>query len=170
MLRHQESVMAGTPGSRARRDRFASWAADASTALSELCDWIETRGADGHLLAFSRQKDFAYTTVRDWIAADSARSAGYATARERRADVIAEELIAIADAEPLRTPQGAIDPAGIAHQRLRVETRRWAASKLAPRRYGDKVEVDARLTGNPMAELVERIHRTGSRLPMSGPK
>lgn len=161
--------MAGTPKKALRRSAFEAWAADDAAAITELCDWIETRGIDGHLLAFTRTHDFPYTTVRDWINADTSRSVAYATARERRADVIAEELIAIADAEPLRTPQGAVDPAGVAHQRLRVETRRWAASKLAPKRYGDRVEVDAKMAGDPMAELVERIHKAGSRIPMTPP-
>jgi hypothetical protein len=161
--------MPGTKLKSQRRLAFAEWAAGAASAIEEVCDWVETRGADGHLLAFSRIKDFPYTTLRDWIAADSSRAQAYATARERRADVMAEELIAIADAEPSRTPQGAVDPAAVAHQRLRVETRRWAASKLAPRRYGDKVEVDAKVSGNPLAELIERIHRTGSgALPING--
>lgn len=59
-----------------------------------------------------------------------------------RADVLAEEIERIAD-EPI---PGDLDGPGkaawIARQRLRFDARRWASSKLAPRRYGDKVVVD----------------------------
>ena len=161
--------MAGTPCKAQRRADFKGWIAQPSQALAELCEWVETRGSEGHLMAFTRAKGFAYTSTRDWIDAEPSRSIAYAKARERRADVIAEELVAIADAEPGRTPAGAVDPAAVAHQRLRVETRRWAASKLAPRRYGDKVEIDAKVHGDPIAELVQRIHASGAGLPMSPP-
>jgi len=161
--------MAGTPQKMQRRTDFAAWTADPSTALAELCEWVEMRGSEGHLMAFTRAKGFAYTTTRDWIDAEPSRCMAYAKARERRADVIAEELVAIADAEPGRTVTGAVDPAAVAHQRLRVETRRWAVSKLAPRRYGDKVEIDAKVHGDPIADLVRRIHAGGSCLPMAPP-
>jgi len=36
-------------------------------------------------------------------------------------------------------PQG---PENINRSRLRVDARKWAASKLAPRKYGDRVEHD----------------------------
>jgi hypothetical protein len=117
-------------------------------------------------MAFTRAKGFAYTTVRDWLNAAPSRVAAYATARDRRADVMAEELLAIADEEPGKTPQGAVDPAAVAHQRLRVDTRKWAAARLAPGRYGDRVEVDAKVQGDQMAELVARIHQANVRLPI----
>lgn len=159
--------MPGSPIKTERKAAFDRWAADPEGALKELCEWVETRGTDGHLMAFTRAKGFAYTSIRDWIAGDSARSLAYATARERRADVIAEELIAIADEPPGLTPAGAVDPAAVAHQRLRVETRRWAASKLAPRRYGDKVELEAKISSDPVGDLVRRIHAADTRVPLS---
>jgi hypothetical protein len=53
----------------------------------------------------------------------------YARARERQADRRCDEIITIADE--------ATD-AGLA--RLRVDARKWQASKLAPKKYGDKLE------------------------------
>lgn len=158
--------MASSPTKQDRRARFGAWTAAPDAAMAELCDWIETRGAEGHLLAFSRAKDFAYTTLRDWIDADAARSSQYARATVRRADVMADDIVTIADADPGRTPQGACDAAAVAHQRLRVESRKWVASKLAPRSYGDRVELDATIHVDQIRELVEHIHRVGSRLPI----
>jgi hypothetical protein len=31
------------------------------------------------------------------------------------------------------------------HRRLQVDARKWAASKLAPKKYGDKLDIDANL-------------------------
>lgn len=71
-------------------------------------------------------------TIRRWLAADEAEGgemcAQYARAREAQADYYADEIIEIADT--------ATD-AQIA--RLQVDARKWKASKLAPKRYGEKV-------------------------------
>jgi hypothetical protein len=59
----------------------------------------------------------------------------YARAREERADLLAKEILEIADA-PCK------DAVEVAHARNRLDTRKWLASKLAPRKYGDRVEHD----------------------------
>lgn len=77
-------------------------------------------------------------------------AAQYARARELQADVLAEEIIDIADEDPavrLETQRNGgetmvIDSAAVAHQRLRVDARKWFASKVAPKRYGDKLDVE----------------------------
>ncbi len=56
-------------------------------------------------------------------------------AREERADLLAKEILEIADA-PCK------DAVEVAHARNRLDTRKWLASKLAPRKYGDRVEHD----------------------------
>jgi hypothetical protein len=61
----------------------------------------------------------------------------YARAREERADLLAKEILEIADA-PCK------DAVELAHARNRLDTRKWLASKLAPRKYGDRVEHDRR--------------------------
>lgn len=59
----------------------------------------------------------------------------YARAREERADVLAEQMIEIAD----------VGSGDAQRDRLRLDARKWFASKLYPRKYGDKI--DATLTG-----------------------
>jgi hypothetical protein len=59
----------------------------------------------------------------------------YARAREERADLLAKEILEIAD-----TP--CTNQVEVAQQRNRLDTRKWLASKLAPRKYGDRVEHD----------------------------
>ena len=61
----------------------------------------------------------------------------YARAREERADLLAKEILEIAD-----TP--CTNQVEVAQQRNRLDTRKWLASKLAPRKYGDRAEHDVR--------------------------
>src|SRR5258706_15067908 len=59
----------------------------------------------------------------------------YARAREERADRLFEELFEIAD-------KPCTNQVKVQQQRNRLDTRKWALSKLAPRKYGDRVEHD----------------------------
>ena len=78
----------------------------------------------------------------------------YARAREAQADKLAEEMLAISDEECTtvradkhgsRDDDGTgstevvFDATAVARNRLRVDTRKWLASKMAPKKYGDKV-------------------------------
>jgi hypothetical protein len=67
-------------------------------------------------------------TVRLWLRQDPEFCAQYARAREEQADHYADEIIEIADTEP--DPQKA---------RVRIDARKWVASKLKAKAYGDKV-------------------------------
>ena len=61
----------------------------------------------------------------------------YARAREERADRLFEELFEIAD-------KPCTNQVEVQQQRNRLDTRKWALSKLAPRKYGDRVEHDVK--------------------------
>lgn len=65
-------------------------------------------------------------TIFRWLSQDAAFCQDYTRARELRADVHAEAIIDIADTEP--------DPA---KARVRVDARKWYASKMNSKRYGD---------------------------------
>jgi hypothetical protein len=69
----------------------------------------------------------------------------YARAREAQADKLAAEILQIADDGTNDTQKDEdgkvrIDQDVIARSRLRVDSRKWLASKLAPKKYGDKIE------------------------------
>jgi hypothetical protein len=78
---------------------------------------------------------------------DKAFGESYARAREIRAEAWAEELVGIADEGENDTY---VDENGnkrtdydvIARSRLRVDTRKWLASKLLPKTYGDKLTTE----------------------------
>ncbi|WP_425221723.1 hypothetical protein [Pseudomonas sp.] len=88
----------------------------------------------------------ALGTVMRWLADDSNAEfrEQYARAREAQADKLAEEILQIADDGSNDNYQDEdgnsfIDHDHIARSRLRVDARKWLASKMAPKRYGDKV-------------------------------
>lgn len=65
----------------------------------------------------------------------------YSDALEARADALADEIASLVD-QPIPTGlRGSDASAWVQQQRLRVDTKKWLACKLFPKRWGDKVEV-----------------------------
>ena len=60
----------------------------------------------------------------------------YARAKLEGIDAMVEDTIAISDEPPPSTAQGSVDTGAVAHAKLRIETRRWFAERLAARKYG----------------------------------
>jgi hypothetical protein len=105
-----------------------------------------------------------YGTVLDWLHKDEAFGNAYQRAVRARADVLFEETLSIADdarndwmaRNDPNNPGWIANGEHIQRSRLRVETRKWAASKLNPHRYGEKIDV----AGNPDRPVVVSVtHR-----------
>jgi len=81
------------------------------------------------------------STVLNWLAAEPAFRAGYSFAKQLLAETMAEDIIAIADdasADWVEGEQGAsLNYEHVQRARLRIDSRKWLAGKLAPKRYGD---------------------------------
>ncbi len=152
-----------------------AWSKDPEAALSELCTFIV---GGGHLAAFCKEKGFAYTSALTWIQADSRRTEMYARAREDRSDILADEIVAISDETEVKVryegeeAKLAMDAAAVQRNRLRVDARKWVASKLKPRVYGEKVQVDANVsvTESSDEELAKRLARFGIQVVNSAAK
>lgn len=85
------------------------------------------------------------STVFQWLHAQPVFAEQYAHARDAQADTLADEIIDIADdgrQDWIRDEDGnyRVDHDHIARSRLRVDTRKWVASKLKPRKFGEKTE------------------------------
>lgn len=84
-------------------------------------------------------------TVFNWIASNPTFLEQYTRAKEEASDALVEDMLDIADETPSIPEMDKegnivavkIDSAGVARNRLRVETRKWIASKLKPKKYGD---------------------------------
>ena len=91
--------------------------------------------ADGESMREAcRKLGFNRRTIIGWIDGDAAMQHRYARACEERAVCVAEDSMLEARAA------AGMDAAGVAAQRLIVDTLKWHASKLAPKKYGDKIE------------------------------
>ncbi len=86
-----------------------------------------------------------WRAVYDWCDASPDVSSRIARAREVGFDSIGESTLDISDQDPERGPDGKIDAAWVAHQKLRVEQRMKLLAKWSPKKYGDKITQE--LTG-----------------------
>lgn len=90
----------------------------------------------------------ALTTVYQWFAAHPEFAQHYARARLDQADTLADEILDISDdARNDWMERHGEEDAGwqvngehIQRSKLRVDARKWVASKLKPGTYGDKTE------------------------------
>ena len=113
---------------------------DREVIKAEILDWIICGKS---LSAYLRQEGKpGYSTVMSWLNEDRVFQDNYARAREEQADTLADELLGIADEEPPVDDSGRIDPAWIAWQKGRIDARKWSASKLKPKKYGDRQQID----------------------------
>ena len=83
-------------------------------------------------------------TLWDWLETDTDFAQQYARAKEEGHDLLAEQILEIADASEhdIRTREDGstyIDNEAVQRSRLRVDARKWYLSKLAPKKYGEKV-------------------------------
>ena len=85
------------------------------------------------------------STVFRWLAANEGFREQYAHAREAQADALFDESLDISD-----------DKSGdVQRDRLRVDTRKWMAGKLKPKKYGDKLDLNH--SGGIQVETVKRV-------------
>lgn len=84
------------------------------------------------------------TLFFEWLKDDEDKVNQYARACELRADSIFEDIIEIADNannDTIITEKGEIpNNEWMARSRLRVDARKWALSKMNPKKYGDKIQ------------------------------
>ena len=98
----------------------------------------------------------ALSTIFLWLKAHPKFSEQYAIAKDECADALVEDMLDIADNQ-VETPlvvEGIVvtdkngetvmvrDNVAVNHAKLRVDTRKLAASKLKPKKYGDRQIVD----------------------------
>lgn len=94
----------------------------------------------------------AASTVCLWLTLHPDFAEQYARAREAQADTLADEILFIADTpqegvKVKETEKGVEVWKGdmIEHRRLQVDSRKWIAARLKPKKYGDKLSTE--LTG-----------------------
>jgi len=127
-----------------------------------LADLICERLSDGESLrAICREEDMPNkATVFRWLGDNVTFSDQYARAREEQAESLVDEIVSIADEEvttvradkhgskpDIQDGETALtevvfDSVAVARNKLRVDARKWVASKLKPKKYGDRIQQD----------------------------
>jgi hypothetical protein len=110
----------------------------------------------------------SYTTVLKWMRADPDFDMAYKQAVRDRGDVLFEEALSIADdarndwmaRNDPENPGWIANGEHIQRSRLRVDTRKWAAAKLNPAKYGDKLAVEGSPDKPVVVAVEHRIVRT----------
>lgn len=120
-----------------------------TTYTDDIANEICSRLVDGKSLKkICEMEDMpSKSTVFKWLSENEVFSDKYARAREAQADTLADEIIDIADDgenDTYEDDEGNVrtNQDVIARSRLRVDARKWIASKLKPKKYGDKIQTD----------------------------
>ena len=87
----------------------------------------------------------AMSTVMQWLSSGNQDfMEQYAHARTIQAEYLLDESLDIADATIAETAE-------VAKSKLQIDTRKWMIEKLAPKKYGAKMEVDNKSSDGSMA-------------------
>lgn len=113
--------MAGNPILRA-----AVATIEAKGGYQRICERI----ADGETMTdIAREYGIGRSVMQDWFKRDPARREALRRARETAASALADQALTIADTTDAQNVQVA---------KLRIETRRWLASRMDPEQYGER--------------------------------
>ena len=93
-----------------------------------------------------------------WLETSASFREAYQRAKMLQADSLADEIEYLADEPPRLFVDGhgveRVDPGWVTWMRNRVEAKRWIASKLKPKVYGDKLELE----GNGVVGLAIQVN------------
>lgn len=134
-----------------------------SDYTQEMADYICAELADGKSLrAICREhEDLNTGKVMRWLVANKEFQEQYARARELQADALFDETLDIAD--QYDTAKDILTPDLINRAKLRIDTRKWIAGKLRPKKYGEKIQQEhTGADGSPLQVNIVRFSDTDS--------
>ena len=115
------------------------------TAITAIvCEQLAT--SNKGLKVICKENGISSRTFYDWVEAHEDNQHQYARARELQADYLVEEMLEIADetSGDIMINEKGISVENrefVSRSRLKVDTRKWIAAKLRPKKYGDKIDV-----------------------------
>ena len=139
--------------------------AGVSTFSQDIADAICERIISGDSLRHICDDDSmpSASTVFKWLRDIEAFSQQYARAKTAQAEVMAEELLDIAedgrnDWIEVENKRGGgthieLNREAIERSRMRIDVRKWLMSKMMPKKYGDKLELSGDVTHSYAARL-----------------
>lgn len=129
--------------------------------FDKICQRI-MEGESLRKILYSKKPIMSNTTFFKLLKEDPAKNEQYARAKEvcaeRKFDSIEEDYMS----EPQRDPEsGRIDPAWVQLQRLKIDAKKWELSKLLPKKYGDKIDIDAKIGGEIILNVPKDVEGLG---------
>ena len=108
----------------------------------KICELIAT--TQKSMATICKEVGIPYGTHLEWVRSNEEYSKQYARAKEDQADLLAEQILEISDDKAGDLLSGEFGEVGntanIQRARLQVDSRKWIAAKLKPKKYGDKIE------------------------------
>jgi hypothetical protein len=136
----------------------------------EIADLICARLASGESLrSVCRDESMpCVATVFNWLRSQPQFLEQYARAKEESADALADEMLEIADdgtndwmkrhTKDDEDAAWVVNGEHIQRSRVRIDTRKWLASKLKPKKYGEKIDhTHTGPNGGPVVTRVELV-------------
>ena len=112
----------------------------------KICSLISSSHKSMHTIC--KEVGIDYETHLNWLRTKEEYLSKYVRAKEDQADFLAEEMITIS--EHTEEDHTAFTGANVVQRdRLRIETRKWIASKLKPKKYGDKLDIEQTIIQTP---------------------
>lgn len=127
-----------------KHERLSARKYDRHAITAMVCAQI----AQGKSLRSILDADDKLPTVRsflDWMGADGELAIQYAHARQTQYELLADEIVSIADENYTTDEHGVrerLSSEAIQRNRLRVDTRKWMLAKMLPKVYGDKLQTE----------------------------
>ena len=97
------------------------------------------------------------STFLGWMTKNVIDAESYTRARTLYIETIASEIMTISDEDIPKDAYDRSDNAAVQRNRLRVDSRKWLLSKLAPKKYGDKLTLSG---DNDSPVIITKIERT----------
>lgn len=104
-----------------------------------ICAEIATSSKSIRTICKAKGMPHAATVMR-WLRTNEVFREQYTRAKEEQADYLAEEMLEIAD-DDQDDEKAFVGSNHIQRDKLKVETRKWIAAKLKPKKYGDKIDM-----------------------------
>lgn len=133
--------------------------------------FVEISTSHKSLRTICKKLNLCFATVWSRLNNDEALLAQYARAKEEQSELLVEEILNIADDsqndwEEVEGRKGTYFRLNREHferSRLKIDTRKWIASKLKPKKYGDRLDV-GNASGSPF-EVVFNVPSKANLVP-----
>lgn len=115
--------------------------------FDKICEIIAT--SNRGLVSICKEVEISPVTFYSWIDSDKKLMNKYARAKELQSEFLVEEIIALSDnerpvTEEISNSEGTytVTKDNYNRTRLQVDSRKWLASKLYPKKFGEKLSSD----------------------------